>query len=318
MPDAADARVVVYSAAERRYCTGLLARFSELHPRVEVELHDGISSALHRRYLERSAAGQPHADVLWSSAMDLQMELVHAGRAAAYRSAHRDDLPGWAVYRDCAYATTLEPLVAVVDRSTVGGAQLAGASLAEVTALLRDQAGRPERRVACVDIESNGLGFLALVRESLDARRFGDFLNALASCRPLVCDSQRALVHALEGGDASIALHVLGAYAARAIARNPALALAGEDRGALAVSRVALVCADAPHHDAAKLFVDFLLSAGGQQALDEDGLFSLRAARQEWRWRPISLADGLPEVLDTRRRQAVLRAWRRAVQRNGA
>jgi iron(III) transport system substrate-binding protein len=316
MPAAADSRVVVYSAAERRYCAALLDSFAQLHPDVEVEFYDGISTALHRRYLERSAAGSPHADLLWSSAMDLQMELVLAGRAAPYRSAHADSLPDWAVYRDRAYATTLEPLVTLVDRSAAAGNEVESASQGLI-ALLGEQAGRARGRVACLDIESNGLGFLALVQLSLDERRFRDYLSALAACSPRVCDSQRALVAALASGEASVAIDLLGAYAERAMAGNPALALAYDEQYVPAISRIALVCADAPHREPGKRFLDFLLSANGQQALEQAGLFPLRGGRDALHWRPIAIADGMVELLDSRRRQFVLRAWREAVGREG-
>lgn len=47
------------------------------------ELAEG---ALHERYLAELATGKPEADVLWASAMDLQMGLVPAGRALPHRN----------------------------------------------------------------------------------------------------------------------------------------------------------------------------------------------------------------------------------------
>jgi iron(III) transport system substrate-binding protein len=314
---APDARVVVYSATERRYCAGLLARFATLHPGVEVELRDGISTALHRRYLERFAAGCPEADVMWSSAMDLQMELVLAGHAARYRSAHAGALPSWAVYRDSAYATTLEPLVTLLDGHAGAALDAPAGSVGELAALLAREADRLHGRVACLDVESNGLGFLALLEESRDERGFAAFLDALSACGPIICDSQRSLLDAVQGGKAFVALHVLGAYASRAVAADASLRIARTESRVPGVSRIAFVCANAPHGEEARMFLDFLLAAAGQRALQEAGLFALGEAGGESRWQPIPIDGGMTDLLDTQRRQRVLAAWRDAVGRTG-
>lgn len=76
-PTTAENRLVVFSSAEKKHCTKLLEGFGERHAHIEVEFRDGISVALHERYLAELAVGKnPDADVLWSSAMDLQMGLV--------------------------------------------------------------------------------------------------------------------------------------------------------------------------------------------------------------------------------------------------
>ena len=85
-----DRRVVVYSAAERKYCEALIAGYVARHPGDEVEFHDGISVALDRRFRDEIAAGAPTADVMWSSAMDLQIALV---RPTACGPARRRALP---------------------------------------------------------------------------------------------------------------------------------------------------------------------------------------------------------------------------------
>ncbi len=48
---AAENKLVVYSAAERRYCAGLIDGFSRRHPGIALEFRDGISVALHQREL---------------------------------------------------------------------------------------------------------------------------------------------------------------------------------------------------------------------------------------------------------------------------
>ncbi|WP_456299916.1 hypothetical protein, partial [Falsiroseomonas oryzae] len=123
-------RLTLFSAAERRYCEPLLAGFAAAHPEVELDFVFGVSTALHRRYLDEVAAGGPTADLLWSSAMDLQMELVLSGHAQPHGIAH--GLPPQAAHRDLALATTAEPLATLLR----AGPAPAGTP-AEIAALLR-------------------------------------------------------------------------------------------------------------------------------------------------------------------------------------
>ena len=275
--DAAVNKLVVYSAAEKQHCTGLLEGFRERHPGIGVEFCDGISVALQERYLSGLARGRPEVDVFWSSAMDLQMGLVLEGHARPHRSAEAHALPQWAVYRDMAYATTLEPLVTLVNRNGLD-ARTPAASVGELARLLGGDPAKFRDRVACYDIERNGLGFLALMHEVARGRDFDAFLNALSAVKPAVFGSAAALVEAVASGNALLASHVLGSYALRALRSNPSLAIAASQAPLLAVSRIAFICRDAPHPEAAGLFLDFLISSEGQRHLFEAGLFPVRRA----------------------------------------
>lgn len=310
----ADRELVVYSAAEKRFCTALLAGFRERHPGIEVDFHEGISVALHQRHLAELAAGCPRADVIWSSAMDLQMELALSGGALAYTTRERAALPEGAVYRDRAYATTAEPLVTLVHREHFDPGIAAGTA-GELAAALAAARERLRCRVAAYDIERNGLGFFALACESRCGAEFDAFLRALAACRPRLCASNRELVEEVASGRAFVAFHVLASYAARALRSHPALALAATNAPPLAIARVALIPSRAPHRRAARRFLDYLLSREGQRRLDEAGLFAIRAdcGGSTPRALPPRLDQGFEQLLDARRRREILRRWREAL-----
>ena len=104
----AGARFTLLSAAEQRYFMPLLEGFAKARPDITVDFVFGISTALHQRYMDEHAAGGPTADLIWSSAMDLQMALVLDGHAQPHGITHA--LPPAAAYRDLALATTSEPL----------------------------------------------------------------------------------------------------------------------------------------------------------------------------------------------------------------
>jgi iron(III) transport system substrate-binding protein len=314
-PSAAEDRLVIYSAAEKKYCTGLLEGFNVSHPGIEVEFVFGISTALHERYLAELAADRPAADVLWSSAMDLQMQLVLAGNALPYASAEAAGLPGGAVYRDMAYVTTTEPLVTLVNRMRFD-ARLPAGSLAEIAAALESDAEGLRGRVAAYDIERNGLGFLALLHESRREARFEAFMRALAACGPEVFGSTPPLVEAVASGRAALAYHVLGSYAARAVRHHSSLAIAASNAPALAVSRVAIISRRAPHPEAARLFLDYLLSRDGQRRLGGAGLYPVRQDTGAGDLpgvhaiAPIRIDGSFEALLDAGNRRALLSRWR--------
>lgn len=314
---AAENRLVVYSAAEKRYCEGLIAGFGRRHPGIALEFCFGISVALHQRYLAELASGQPEADVLWSSAMDLQMSLALEGKALACACPEAHALPAGAAYRDLAYATTLEPLLTLVNRDCFDASVAAG-SLDEIAAAISRDPAKFYGCIASYDIESNGLGFLALLLESRRSADFSACLQTLARCKPKIFGSNPPLVEEVASGRAALAYHVLGSYALRAVAAYPSLAIAASNTPALAVSRVALVSSRAPHPRAAQLFLDYLLSRDGQQQLLEAGLFPIRTDAGALPSGSVNASllridQGGGELLDPGQRRELLERWRAAI-----
>jgi iron(III) transport system substrate-binding protein len=298
-------RLTLFSAAERRYCEPLLSGFRERHPEVDVEFVFGISTELNRRYLAEAASGGSTADLMWSSAMDQQMALVLDGHAQPHGVRH--GLPPQAAYRDLVVATTCEPLVTL----TRDPSQPAGTP-AEIAALIAADPARLRGRIAVPDIETNGLGFLAMLRWR-DAPGFDAFLDALASCAPRPVGSAPALVSAVADG-AELALHLLGSYAGRATSADPALHIAPTAVPSIAVARIAFIPRRAANPEAASAFLAYLLSGEGQAALDDAGLFPITAppARP---LAPIPLDDGFARLIDPAARAALLARWRRAIGR---
>jgi hypothetical protein len=190
--DKAGRRLTLLSAAERRYCEPLLRGFAERHPEIEVDFVFGISTDLHRRYLQEAASGGTTSDLIWSSAMDQVMDLVLNGHAQPHGVRHA--LPANAAYRDLAVATTCEPLFTLCrDTSRPAG------SPADIATLIAVDPQRYRGAIAVPDIETNGLGYLAMLWWSEDPA-FDDFLDALATCQPRAVGSAPALIAAMADG----------------------------------------------------------------------------------------------------------------------
>lgn len=101
-----EGRVVVYSTTDLSAVAALIRDFEQRNPGIKVDYNDLNSTDLYQRFLAETAAGKPSADVLWSSAMDLQMKLANDDYATRYKSPEAGSLPDWAVWRDTAYGTT--------------------------------------------------------------------------------------------------------------------------------------------------------------------------------------------------------------------
>ena len=82
----AEGKVVIYSALDTKAAQPLIKDFNAVYPDIKVEYNDMNSTELYNRFIAEVAAGQGGADVMWSSAMDLQVKLVDDGKAMAYKS----------------------------------------------------------------------------------------------------------------------------------------------------------------------------------------------------------------------------------------
>src|SRR5438105_10866197 len=119
-----EGKVVVYSALDTKAAQPLIRDFNAVYPDIKVEYNDMNSTEMYNRFIAESAAGQGSADVMWSSAMDLQVKLVDEGHALTYASPEASKLPTWAVYKNQAYGTTYEPAVFIYNKRLVTGDEI--------------------------------------------------------------------------------------------------------------------------------------------------------------------------------------------------
>ena len=71
-----EGKVVVYATTDAVAANPLIKDFESLYPGIKVEYSDLNSTELYNRFIAEAAANNGTADVLWSSAMDLQVKLV--------------------------------------------------------------------------------------------------------------------------------------------------------------------------------------------------------------------------------------------------
>ena len=119
-----EAKVVIYSTTDTASAGPLIKDFEALYPGISVEYNDMNSTEVYNRFISEKAAGAGSADVLWSSAMDLQIKLANDGGAMTYASPEISHLPTWAIWKDQAFGTTYEPIVIVYNKRLLSGDEI--------------------------------------------------------------------------------------------------------------------------------------------------------------------------------------------------
>lgn len=311
-----EGQLVVHATTDRDQVTPLLKAFARRYPFLAVQYHDLSSTELYRR-----ALGKPGTtgDVLWSSAMDLQIKLVNDGYALAYRSPQKAALPDWASWRDEVYGTTFEPVVLAYNRHTISDHDMPDSH----AALRRQLHARGSSwRVAAYNVETSGTGYLFLSQDSRHNPEFWDLAATLARQVRYQEDSSQMLLQRLARGEADIAYNVLGPYAWRLARQYPQIDWVLPEDYTLVVTRLQLIHRAARHPAAAKLWMNFVLSREGQQVLSQaSGVPPIREDLPRWlgrvnlansaeRLRPIQVGSGLLVYLDSAKKSLFLKRWR--------
>jgi len=271
-----EGKVVVYSTTDLSAVAALIRDFELAYPGVKVEYNDLNSAELHHRFLAETAANKPSADVLWSSAMDLQMKLANDNFAAHYRSPEADALPEWAVWRHEAYGTTFEPAVFVYSKRFVSGADIPQTH-ADFLKLITTQRETYTGNVTTYDTTKSAVGFLFATQDSRIQAGFWDFAKALGANAVELESNTSVMVQRIAAGKDYLGYNLIGSYALTRARRDPSIGVVLPRDYTLVMSRIALVSRTAPHPNAARLWLDHLLSRRGQTVLStRSELFSIR------------------------------------------
>jgi len=322
-----EGEVVVYSVLSNKAAAPLVQGFQALYPGIAVRYDgEGGSNEVTERFLSEVRAGQPSADVMWSSAMDLQMMLVRDGHAASYASPEAAHLPAWARWRDQAWGTTYEPVVFVYNKTLVPPSDVPQ-DRAALARLLREQRSRYAGKVTMFDVAKSGVGYLFAAGDGVDGPVMPPLLQALGAARVRQAGGTGEMLAAVNRGDALLGYNIMGAYAlVRGRQDLPALGVVLPRDSTQVLSRVMFVSRHAPHPNAARLWADYVLSVRGQQVIGNAlELFAVRddvdaeytaaklAQRIGTAARPIPIDPSIADALEPARRQAFIARWKAAL-----
>ncbi len=318
-----EGKVVVYSTTDLSAVASLIRDFESLHPGVRVEYNDLNSTELYNRFRSETAARHPSADVLWSSAMDLQMKLANDNFAARYQSPEAASLPEWAVWRDEAFGTTFEPAVFVYSTRFVAEDEVPRTH-AEFLRLITSQPDKYAGNVITYDIEKSAVGFLFATQDSRMQPAFWDLVKAFGARAVELEANTSVMVQRIASGKDYLGYNLIGSYALTRARRDPSIGVVMPSDYTLVMSRIAIISKTAAHPNAARLWLDYLLSKRGQTVLStRSELFSIRsdvageftAATLRTKLGPtlkaIAVGPALLVYLDRSKQAEFLRRWQR-------
>lgn len=321
-----EGKVVVYSALDTKAAQPLLRDFSALYPNVKVEYNDMNSTELYNRFIAEQASGQGGADVMWSSAMDLQVKLVDDGHAMTYKSPEAKAMPGWSVYKEQAWGTTFEPAVFIYNKRLVTGSEIP-TDHASFAKIINEHADKYKGKVTTYDIEKSGVGFMFVVQDTKYFKGMDDLIKGFGKASYRVYSSTGNMLEKTSSGEHLLGYNVLGSYAFERAKKDPGLGVVMPKDYTLVLSRVIFIGKKAKNADAAKVFVDYILSQRGQKIIAEQaGLGSIRedvtgehtagALRKQYGddLKPIPINSEITQYLDQKKRLDFLGHWKSTMQ----
>lgn len=316
----AERTLVIYSTTDRQEAQGLLTAFQTRYPFVRIDYREMSSATLYNEALLQARQRRAGADLLWSGAMDLQTKLVNDGYAQAYASPEKPNIPAWAAWKNEAWGTTAEPIVFAYNRKLIPPADVPH-TRAELTRLLRTQTLRYRGRVATFDPQRSSAGYLFLSQDLQVSRDTGALVSALGRVNATLFTNSSDMLARLADGRLAFAYNVIGPYALDRQSRNPDIGVVMPSDYTLVASRIALIPEQARHPNAARLFLDFMLSRPGQAQLARrymapvriDVAAPARARAPTSAARAIRIGPALIANLDQMKRQRILAQWRSAL-----
>jgi len=314
--------VAVYSTTDSASADALLKDFRALYPKLQIKFYDLNSTEVYNRYLSETAANAETADVLWSGSIDLQLKLVADGHALTYRSPEAGKMPKWAVHEDRAFGTTFEPLVIAYNKRLLP-ADAVPKSHGDLLRLLKE---KPQLfaggKLTTYDPEKSGFAFMLMTHDEKYFPQFWDLAAAFGHGTGRFYPSSGTMIERITSGEHLLGFNVIGSYVVLRQRKDPDLGLVYPSDYVLVMSRVAFIPKNAKRPNAAKLFLDYLLSARAQKIManqatlfsvreDVEGPYSAAALAKELgaTLKPIAVDMSLLAALAPAKRLATLRKW---------
>ena len=318
--------LTVHSTTDTLVFAPVVRDFQRLQPDTTVHYEELDAGQLYTRFLSDTSSGKKGADLLLSSAMDLQVKLVNDGFAAPHDSMHTSALPVWARWREEAFGFTFEPAVMIFNRAAMRGRTLPR-SRSELLAMLDNDRKFWRGRVGTYDIARSSVGYLLASQDARLSSEFSALLESFGTINLQTEQRTAALLDRISSGNLTMGYNLLGSYARTRIDAGAPLEIAYLDDYTLAVTRTAVIPARAAQPECAHQFLEYLLSPQGQSTLaarshlpavrrdlaesaDPLGVGDVRKGLL----RPIGLGPGLLVYLDRQKRSRLLAAWRNALQ----
>ena len=321
-----EGKVVIYSTTDTAAANFLIKDFQVLYPGISVEYNDMNSTEVYNRFISEKAANAGSADVLWSSSMDLQIKLANDGGAMPYASPEIANMPSWAVWKNEAFGTTYEPLAIVYNKRLLSGDEIPQ-SHADLLRVFTTKTEKLKGKVTTYDIEKSGVGFMLITQDSKYNPQFWDMIKALGVIGPRVQSSAGTMMERISSGENLLGFNIFNSYAVLRAKKDPSIGIVLPKDYALVMSRVTFISKTAKNPNAAKLWLDYVLSRRGQTIIaNQSELGSIRADVEGEMTvagytkllgaiaKPIPVSTDLLAFLDQTKRLEFLKQWQAAMK----
>lgn len=318
-----EGKLVVYSTTDTKSADPLIKGFEATYPGIKVEYNDMNSTELYNRFISEQASGSGSGDVVWSSSMDTALKLA-ADYAQEYTSPEQSQLPKWSVWNNKAYGTTYEPVVFIYNKRLIPASEVPD-SHAALAKLVASQADKFKSKVTTYDVEKSGVGFMLSVQDSKADPNYFKTLAEVAKGGLAVQSSTGTMMERVSSGENLIGYNILGSYSEARAKTDPSLGISYPKDYTLVLSRVSFISQQAQNSNAAKLWLDYVLSEKGQSILanqadipsirndiegdnDINGMTKMLGQALK----PIPVDESLLEYLQPKKRLEYIKLWREA------
>jgi iron(III) transport system substrate-binding protein len=311
--------VRIISTSDTVEVKGLIGEWYRLHPDIRVDYIHQSSLEVYEDVLKCRDQGQC-PDIAWSSAMDLQVKLVNDGYAQAFSPSDPDRIPSWATWRKQAFGITAEPIALVYNKRLVSPEDVPR-TRADLLKLLTAKRSTYHGKVASYDAELSGTGFLFFSNDVQITPNTWNLIRGLGQAGVRLYTFSHTILDRIATGEHLLAYNMIASYALERAKDDTSIGVSLFTDYTALITRIAIIPKSAPHPAEAALFMDFLLSRGGQEQLAArsfgtvrtDLPTDIRAAVGEETLRPIRVGPDLLTYLDQSKRKAFFGEWRRAL-----
>ena len=312
--------IKVWSATDEAAMSAIVAGFEAAYPGIDVRYTEYNTSELQEAVL----AAREKPDVVISSAMDLQVQLVNRGLASPV--ADVPETPEWSRWREELFGFTQEPVALLYNREAFSHRPLPS-TRSELASMIRDEPGFFDGRVGTYDVALSGVGYMFATQDAQRGFQASRLVESLGRAKAKTYCCTNDMVKDVATGALVLAYNVIGSYALEQVGRDKRLGILLLSDYALVFTRSVLVTKDSHAKAAAGDFVRFLLSEEGQRLVDTgSSLFPLVESFREGQsffesrfegstsFLPIRLRPSLLTWLDERKKAKFLREWQASIK----
>lgn len=314
--------LTIYSSLDLPQASPVIEDFLEIHPTLSIRYEEFLTTEIHDRVIMETDEGLKTADIVFSSAMDLQMKLANDGYGQALDLPSASEWPLWAKWQNTAFAITFEPAVFVYNEDIFEGIELPQ-TRGDLTDFLWTHRAMLMEKVGTYDIGTAGIGFLYFSRDLELYRDVWALVEAFGGVQAQTFSTTSVILDGIQTGELAFGYNILSSYALERAQEDDRIGIILPSDYAIAMSRVAIVPTAAANPDLGSLFMDYLMSDRGQALLkttlyngsvmpnfDDATPREILMADLGARLQPVPLGPGLLVYIDDLRREQILKRWR--------